>query len=90
MPHEDWADLAACRGLTETFFPSREDKHRRVGAEAHAEASAICGTCRVRPECLADWLDMPAGMQPYGMRAGLSGRSLLSVARGARRLGKAA
>ena len=90
VPHEDWTDLAACRGLTETFFPSREGKHRRAGADPYTEAKVVCATCPVRPECLADWLDMPAGMQPYGMRAGFSSRYLLGVVRAVRRLARAA
>lgn len=80
----DWADLAACKGRTEVFYTDG-DGDGRGDIHVYDEAKAICAGCPVRPECLADWLDMPSALQHYGVRATLSPRSLIGAVRTARR-----
>jgi hypothetical protein len=51
----DWREQAACRGAdTSMFFPER-------GEDAEA-AKAVCSTCPVREECLAEHLFEPLGI----------------------------
>jgi WhiB family transcriptional regulator, redox-sensing transcriptional regulator len=50
MTSDEWRDHAACRGTDERiWFPDAEDS--RI---AYRQARAICDTCGVRAECLAD------------------------------------
>ena len=87
--HEDWTDLAACRGMDQAvFFP--HDNGHFAGGHAYDEAKGTCGRCPVRAECLVDWLDMPSSMQHYGVRAGFLPRPLLNAMRSVKRLASAA
>ena len=63
---EAWMAAAACRGLTELFFPARGDWS---GVEA---ARQVCNECPVWRECL-DY-SMTPDAPPDGVLAGLSGR----------------
>jgi WhiB family transcriptional regulator, redox-sensing transcriptional regulator len=47
---EEWMRAAACRGLTDLFFPSSAE---RPQAREHREAMArqVCATCPVRQPC---------------------------------------
>ena len=88
VAREDWDGLAACKGHTATFFAV--GRTHAESTRLYAAARAICETCPVRPECLADWLDMPAQMQHHGYRAGYSPRALTAARSAARRRAVAA
>jgi WhiB family redox-sensing transcriptional regulator len=45
---EDWTLQAKCRGLQDDFFPDGADQKK---------VRAVCFTCPVRNECLAEALD---------------------------------
>ena len=63
----DWWPLAACRSEDpEIFFPISS-----LGSGLHqvAQAKAVCGRCRVRPECLSYAL---ASRQVHGIWGGTS------------------
>lgn len=55
----DWADQAACKGLTELFFGE-------TTADVRA-AREVCKDCPVRPEC-----GEYGAREPFGVWAGLS------------------
>jgi Transcription factor WhiB len=58
-----WLELAACRGSpTWLWFSARPvDRARTV---------AVCASCRVRGECLADALELEADGYRFGGRGG--------------------
>jgi hypothetical protein len=60
-----WLELAACRGSpTWLWFSTRPlDRARTV---------AVCTSCRVRGECLADALALEADGYRFGVRGGLT------------------
>ena len=65
LDRPDWQSRAACLGAPlSIFFPARGESDRA--------AKAICATCTVRSECLAEVLAL--GTHEPGVRAGLSGR----------------
>lgn len=45
----EWTDRAPCKGKTDIFFPTADDR------SAKAAALAICKTCRVKPHC-REWV----------------------------------
>jgi WhiB family redox-sensing transcriptional regulator len=52
---DDWRKYAACHGMDNTdFFPDYDASGRVTGREQRAKA--VCATCDVVPECLADAL----------------------------------
>lgn len=66
-PFDDWALLAACRGLDyDLFYPEREDSN------TYAKARRICLTCPVRVACLEAAMDEERG-QGRAYRAGMRG-----------------
>jgi Transcription factor WhiB len=74
----DWLELAACRGKpTAWWFP---DQYDRFGT---AVAQAVCRSCPVRGECLAEALDVERlGVGVEGVYGGLTAaqrRRLLSA-----------
>ena len=63
-PGPDWRARAACLGRDpETFFPDPADR------DGEDEAVAICETCPVRTECLADAM----GSETYRTTSGRHG-----------------
>jgi hypothetical protein len=67
-----WHARSACLGANaETFFPERGD------AAGVAAALAICATCTVTAECLAENLDKKDGI--YGGTTGADRRKLRAV-----------
>ncbi len=56
----DWCENAACRGAAEpdVFFP--------VNPSAQRDAQAICATCPVAAECLAEALHIGADHGVWG------------------------
>jgi hypothetical protein len=66
-PLGEWAEQAACKGLTAMFFPDRHDQN------AVRRARAICNQCPVKPECLEHAV---RNFEPYGMRAGKGPRAI--------------
>src|SRR5690606_22704973 len=56
----DWAQHAACRGLTHLFFPDVGD------ARTGSAAKAVCAGCPVRWDCLAFALDNHEGIGIWG------------------------
>ncbi|WEH40759.1 WhiB family transcriptional regulator [Streptomyces sp. AM 2-1-1] len=75
-----WA-RAACRGLdTDTWFP--EGRTADANA-ARAEAKAICLSCPIREDCLADALAEEAGTGAstrQGIRGGLTAKQRYTLA----------
>ena len=67
---------AACRGLTDLFYPERGDYH---GVEA---ARAVCNECTVWRECLDYSMTPDAPLD--GVLAGLSGRDRRQLRRDCR------
>lgn len=59
-----WRNDAACRDMGPALFFSDYQSD-------HARAKAVCESCPVRAECLADALDTPQ-FDDYGIRGGLS------------------
>lgn len=58
MPRNDqrWRDSAACQGEdTNLFFPAEVSRTDNRWVEQTREALAICKTCEVRDDCLADY-----------------------------------
>jgi WhiB family redox-sensing transcriptional regulator len=66
-PVGEWAERAACRGMTALFFPHRHDQN------AVRKAKKICDSCCVRSDCLDHALRNP---ERYGMRAGMGVKAL--------------
>jgi WhiB family redox-sensing transcriptional regulator len=65
----NWADRAACKGLTELFFPEH--------GEPADEARKVCQTCPVQAECLE------AGMwEQHGVWGGTNYRDRLKIRKG--------
>lgn len=76
---QDWARLAACVGADpEPFHP---DKHTRRAAIRAAKA--VCASCPVAAECLADALDRD---EEFGIWGGLEAHERKSLQRRTRRL----
>lgn len=70
-PRPPWRDAAACRGMDPAlFFPER--------GTPTADAKAVCRTCRVRSECLADALD---ARERFGIWGGYSERERRAMRR---------
>ena len=46
----NWADLAACRGMTATFFPAQGEREE-TRREREEMARRICRSCPVLEEC---------------------------------------
>jgi len=66
-PVGDWAERAACKGMTDVFFPARKDQHKvRI-------AQQVCGSCQVHAECFDHALH---NWERYGIRAGLGPKKL--------------
>jgi WhiB family redox-sensing transcriptional regulator len=68
---ERWWDHAACRGMDLTMFifePGERYSRKRI-----AEAKAVCATCIVRSECLAESLKYSTTqLECYGIWGGLT------------------
>jgi WhiB family redox-sensing transcriptional regulator len=66
-----WWDHAACRGMDLSLFifePGERYSRKRI-----AEAKAVCATCFVRPECLAESLKYSTTqLECYGIWGGLT------------------
>jgi WhiB family redox-sensing transcriptional regulator len=66
-----WWDHAACRGMDLTMFifePGERYSRKKIG-----EAKAVCATCIVRPECLAESLKYSTTqLECYGIWGGLT------------------
>ena len=66
-----WWDHAACKGMDLNLFiiePGERFSKARI-----AEAKAVCATCFVRPECLADSLKYSTTqLECYGIWGGLT------------------
>ena len=66
-----WWDHAACKGMDLDLFiiePGERFSKARI-----AEAKAVCATCVVRPECLADSLKYSTTqLECYGIWGGLT------------------
>lgn len=63
---DDWWEFAACARIDpELWFPQAYD------SSAAQRAKAVCRTCPVLAECLADEPDVE---QQHGIRAGLTSR----------------
>lgn len=76
----DWRMQAACRGLdTSLFFPERGDY---AAVEA---AKAVCSSCPVRVQCLAEALELPREMAEIGIWGGTSARQRRIMMKGVRR-----
>lgn len=67
-----WWEIAQCRGTTVDFFAE--------GARDQAPAKALCATCEVRGECLADAL--AEGRYQFGVRAGYTAAQRERMPRG--------
>jgi hypothetical protein len=76
-----WQDAAACKGLTDIFFPSEhQDRNLRQHARVvYAEARQVCMTCTVRAQCLEQaFADRELD---YGMFGGMSPPERRRIAR---------
>ena len=66
-----WWDHAACKGMDLNLFiiePGERFSKARI-----AEAKAVCATCLVRPECLAESLKYSTThLECYGIWGGLT------------------
>jgi len=62
----EWTDSAACKGMTEMFFPEKGDADGLVN-----KAKAVCATCKVKDDCLQFALD---NSFQYGVWGGMSTR----------------
>ncbi len=60
------ADKAACKGMTDMFFPEKGDAEGSVN-----KAKAVCATCSVKDDCLEFALD---NSFIYGVWGGMSAR----------------
>lgn len=66
----DWQLRAACRGpQSAMFFPPQSPERREDKRERESRAKAICGECRVRPDCLDFAVDI---REQHGIWGGLS------------------
>jgi len=77
-----WEAQAACRvipdGYTartwiQEFYPPSTGGRRRGGAGNYPVTRPVCAACPVRIDCLEDALAFE-GMNPHGMRGGMSER----------------
>ena len=66
VPEREWIEDAACRGAPVDLF--YQDGKR--GDSAHPEAVAMCASCPVRSECLADALKLSGSVDLWGYRGG--------------------
>lgn len=67
MSADEWQDRAACKGAPiEWFFPDR--------GESLAPAQAVCNTCTVTAECLAESSVQYLGIPTAGVWGGMSAR----------------
>jgi hypothetical protein len=74
----DWAEDASCKGMADEtfaaddpFFP--ELRGHPSDRDAYAAGKAICGSCPVQPECLADAMANEPVLTRSGLRGGLTG-----------------
>ena len=66
-----WWDHAACRGMDLNLFILEVGE--RYSRKKIAEAKAVCATCLVRPECLAESLKYSTTqLECYGIWGGLT------------------
>jgi hypothetical protein len=65
-----WTDNAACKGLTELFFPTHGEEGKRI-AEG---AKQVCAKCPVTKECEELALSIPADEREFAVWAGKTGR----------------
>lgn len=84
-----WMEQAACRGLTDEFFPEPVNGSRRSGPNAdlrrdYAAAKAVCDSCPVRDDCLEYAVLLP-WVHVQGMLAGLRPSQLRELRRARRR-----
>lgn len=75
----EWADQAACRGMSDLFFDS--------STEAQDAARRVCRTCPVLGDCLTDALaiESPDPGNHAGVRAGMTPAALVNLRRKKRR-----
>lgn len=70
-PSPGWHEEAACRGLTELFFPCGQTGQQ--GQQQVEACRTVCSGCTVLDDCLSDALrKAPAFTHPFGVQAGLS------------------
>lgn len=62
--HQPWTADAACRGMTDLFFPDRHDPGNTA-----AQAKAVCATCPVFTQCAQAGTN-----ERFGIWAGRSGK----------------
>ncbi len=69
LHQEDWTLRAKCRGMEDALFPEASEQKR---------ARALCGSCPVRPDCLAEALD---NRIEWGVWGGMTERERRAVLR---------
>ena len=83
----DWLDAAACRGLDPRLFDDDHDDpmviaNPLVRVTRREAAAAVCASCPVRAECLADALaNRPGCGSPTTIRGGLTGHERYKLTR---------
>jgi WhiB family redox-sensing transcriptional regulator len=65
LPHQEWRQRAACRGMNPDIFFPLDDFHRRN--ELYDPARRICGVCEVTEQCAR-----AGALERFGMWGGLT------------------
>jgi len=76
----EWMDEAACKGMTDMFFPEQGDSDGTV-----AKAKLVCSTCIVKDDCLQFAVD---NSFIYGIWGGMSARQRKTYKAEQRRKGR--
>lgn len=82
----EWRDRAECAGLAhrgdDPWHPDAATLRScgRTGADPYHTARAVCATCPVTVECLAEGLTLPGSLIAHGgMRAGLAPEQIIRL-----------
>lgn len=67
--NREWLGKAACKNLAKLFYPPDHFERKNEKLERERRAKAVCATCSVREQCLAEAVRL---REPHGIWGGLN------------------